>query len=397
MKIPTRLFEDILHLPYPAMAYRLSQRIHDQFPGFGILETEDSDFRLESFSEAGGCAATVRRDIFGHSMTKWNDQMIVSTPQTAVMDVEWRGQWLRVFRVRYDDYCSERFVIVGASIVIAEAFFAAVCRFATSSNETIAVMSSDGFRRDDQLRENLKKYAWTGLDWLPDLQRELERNCADFFAAEATYKEHRLPWKRGIIMYGPPGNGKTHAIKTLINRLGKPVVYVRTFARRKSLDTDNIEAAFRRARELAPCLLILEDLDTLVRRDSLAFFLNELDGLRSNHGILTLATTNHLEKLDPALTQRPSRFDRKIAVGSPNRESRQKFLTARLGIDVVDEAALDDTDGFSIAFLTELITSVRLAQMKDPSRSLSEILAEVIGELRSQVASVAPSEDGDDD
>jgi SpoVK/Ycf46/Vps4 family AAA+-type ATPase len=198
-------------------------------------------------------------------------------------------------------------------------------------------------------------------------------------------------------MYGPPGNGKTHAIKTLINRLGKPVVYVRTFARRKSLDTDNIEGAFRRARELAPCLLILEDLDTLVRRDSLAFFLNELDGLRSNHGILTLATTNHLEKLDPALTQRPSRFDRKIAVGSPNRESRQKFLTARLGVDVVDEAALDDTDGFSIAFLTELITTVRLAQMKEPSRSLSEILTEVIGELRSQVTSVAPAEDGDDD
>ncbi len=397
MKIPTRLFDDILHLPYPAMVYRLSQRIHDQFPGFGILETEDSDFRLDSFSEAGGCAVTVRRDIFGHADTTWFDQMILTTPRTAVLDVEWRGQWLRVFRVRYDDYGSNRFVIVGASVVMAEAFFAAVCRFATSSNETIAVMSSDGFSRDDKLRENLQKYAWTGLDWLPDLQRDLERNCEDFFAAEATYKEHQLPWKRGIIMHGPPGNGKTHAIKTLINRLGKPVVYVRTFARRKSLDTDNIEGAFRRARELAPCLLVLEDIDSLVQRESLSFFLNELDGLRSNHGILTLATTNHLEKLDPALTQRPSRFDRKIAVGSPNRESRQQFLTSRLGVDVVDEATVDDTDGFSIAFLTELITSVRLAQMKDSSRLLKVVLSEVIGDLRSQLTTAEPAEDGDDD
>jgi hypothetical protein len=63
----------------------------------------------------------------------------------------------------------------------------------------------------------------------------------------------------------------------------------------------------------------------------------------------------------------------------------------------VDEATLDETDGFSIAFLTELVTSVRLAQMKAASRLLSEILTEVIGEPRSQLTNTEPAEEEDDD
>jgi transitional endoplasmic reticulum ATPase len=68
---------------------------------------------------------------------------------------------------------------------------------------------------------------------------------------------------------------------------------------------------FRKARELAPCCLILEDLDSLINNDNRSFFLNQIDGLEGNDGLLVVGTTNHLDQLDPALTTRPSRFDRK--------------------------------------------------------------------------------------
>lgn len=72
--------------------------------------------------------------------------------------------------------------------------------------------------------------------------------------------------------------------------------------------------AFAKARAEAPCVLILEDLDSLINDNNRSFFLNQLDGLENNDGLLVIGTTNHFERLDPAITKRPSRFDRKLFV-----------------------------------------------------------------------------------
>ena len=71
---------------------------------------------------------------------------------------------------------------------------------------------------------------------------------------------------------------------------------------------------FGKARAEAPCVLILEDLDSLINDDNRSFFLNQLDGLESNDGLLVIGSTNHYDRLDPAITKRPSRFDRKLFV-----------------------------------------------------------------------------------
>lgn len=71
---------------------------------------------------------------------------------------------------------------------------------------------------------------------------------------------------------------------------------------------------FWKARAEAPCVLILEDLDSLINDKNRSFFLNQLDGLENNDGLLVIGTTNHFERLDPAITKRPSRFDRKLLV-----------------------------------------------------------------------------------
>jgi transitional endoplasmic reticulum ATPase len=74
----------------------------------------------------------------------------------------------------------------------------------------------------------------------------------------------------------------------------------------------SMAAVFSKARELSPCVMILEDLDSLINNQNRSFFLNQLDGLEGNDGLLIIGTTNHFDQLDPGLSTRPSRFDRKL-------------------------------------------------------------------------------------
>ncbi len=137
--------------------------------------------------------------------------------------------------------------------------------------------------------------------------------------------------QRGILMHGPPGNGKTISLKAIIKTCdakGYAPLYVKSFQSsyfatgNKTLpptftfvgyagDEVSMRSVFNKARQLAPCVLVLEDLDSLINDSNRSFFLNELDGLEGNDGLLVLGTTNHFDRLDPGLSTRPSRFDRK--------------------------------------------------------------------------------------
>jgi SpoVK/Ycf46/Vps4 family AAA+-type ATPase len=76
---------------------------------------------------------------------------------------------------------------------------------------------------------------------------------------------------------------------------------------------------------MAPCLLVLEDIETIVTPETRSYFFNEVDGLANNDGILMVASTNYLERLDPGLTQRPSRFDRKYLFPLPDQAERELY------------------------------------------------------------------------
>lgn len=109
-------------------------------------------------------------------------------------------------------------------------------------------------------------------------------------------------------------------------------------------------------------MLVLEDLDALITRRNRSHFLNELDGFAQNDGILTLATSNYPEKLDPAIVDRPSRFDRKFLFDRPERSERWRYLTrwnASLEAPMATSnetlaTVADDTEDFSFAYLKEL-------------------------------------------
>lgn len=118
-----------------------------------------------------------------------------------------------------------------------------------------------------------------------------------------------------------------------------------------------------KARQSAPCLLVFEDLDSLITDRVKSFFLNEVDGLESNSGLMMLGSTNYLERLDAGISKRPGRFDRKYHFTLPARSERVKYcdywkskLSKNKSIEFpseLSEAIADITEGFSFAYLKE--------------------------------------------
>jgi transitional endoplasmic reticulum ATPase len=101
-------------------------------------------------------------------------------------------------------------------------------------------------------------------------------------------------------------------VQTYVHLLPCHITYIITFLSKDYFGEEYAMAeVFRKARQNTPCIIILEDLDSLVNDQNRSFFLNELDGLEGNEGILLVGSTNHLDRLDPGLSARPSRFDRK--------------------------------------------------------------------------------------
>lgn len=159
---------------------------------------------------------------------------------------------------------------------------------------------------------------------------------------------------------------------------------------------------------MAPCLLIFEDLDSLVKDETRSYFLNEVDGLESNDGILMLGSTNHLDRLDPAISKRPSRFDRKYSFRLPGEAERvaycQFWRRKLVDNDLVEfQEELSPviaklTDGFSFAYLKELFVIALLTIARSKSdEQLEQLNSEQnSGSVGESSEDAAPkSEDGE--
>jgi SpoVK/Ycf46/Vps4 family AAA+-type ATPase len=229
------------------------------------------------------------------------------------------------------------------------------------------------------------------------LKEAVRDDVRRFFARQDFYDAHEVAWRRGLLFVGPPGNGKTHTIRALLREFGGNVVYVRSFRGQRRTDEQNMADVFARARRIAPCVLVLEDLDCLVSDATRSSLLNELDGLSSNRGILTIATTNHPQKLDRSLLDRPSRFDRKFHFPVPELAERRAFLASwcqRLHAELKpSDAALDDaverSAGFTFAYLKELLVSTATRWVGEPAPPpVDALLREQVDALRAEMKSV---------
>jgi SpoVK/Ycf46/Vps4 family AAA+-type ATPase len=257
----------------------------------------------------------------------------------------------------------------------------------------ILVYHDGYFQKDQELFESIKTSTFDNLVLRDSLKEEIQNDFTQFFESRELYERYGIPWKRGAIFIGPPGNGKTHTLKALINQLGKTCLYVRSFKSDCGTEQENMAEVFERAR-MAPCLVVLEDLDSMIDSKNRSFFLNELDGFQANDGVAVLATTNHPGKLDPSILDRPSRFDRKYHFHLPAHTERLAYVMKwnkdlQTDLQVSENGAanvVDATEGFSFAYLKELFVASMVQWMSDGrSKSMDDIMLAQAIVLRGQM------------
>lgn len=214
-----------------------------------------------------------------------------------------------------------------------------------------------------------------------------------FWNSRDKFKLKKQIFKRGILLWGLPGSGKTCTINLLsqdiISRDG--IVIICENPRYTILAL----AKLRIVEPLRNVICILEDLDEIIERYGESEILALLDGHNQIDNICYVASTNYPEQLDERIANRPSRFDEVIKIGMPSVLLRRAYLRSKLSEEELDDIQLEkwlnDTDGMSIAHLKELFVSVfclskkydeiisRLKAMKKKIKSGSNMSIGMIG------------------
>jgi hypothetical protein len=225
---------------------------------------------------------------------------------------------------------------------------------------------------------------WDQLVLEPEIQRLVQRDFESFFARKEWFHRHRLPFKRGYLFYGPPGNGKTSVIRAMASR-----PHLSLFSanfNNAEVDDSAISAMLEEARNSAPALVVLEDLDRLFPRGesktgegikvSISGLLNGLDGVAVQQGLIVVATANDPAQLDPAIFNRPGRFDRVIKFQNPGPALRARYFQKIGSLDETEAGKMmEPTDGFSFAHLRETyILGGQLAFEDDRDIATSDLL-----------------------
>lgn len=200
------------------------------------------------------------------------------------------------------------------------------------------------------------------LVWVPDGQSdEVIREIRDFWRQKPDYARLGYSHKRGYLLHGPPGSGKSCTVAAVMRDVVENDGIV-LFVTRPEL-VDSMLQRFRSVEPDRPLLVVWEDIDAYVGHSHIeAQGLAFLDGDAQVSNVVFMATTNYPEKLDKRLVNRPGRFDRVVKIGLPNAEARRMYLEAKLGTTVAPDGRdlLDLTHGLSFAHLRELVVGIRI-------------------------------------
>ncbi|MCD6477211.1 MAG: AAA family ATPase [Candidatus Aenigmarchaeota archaeon] len=188
---------------------------------------------------------------------------------------------------------------------------------------------------------------------------------------------------KGILLYGPPGCGKTHIVKALAHESGVNFISIKAgelMSKWVGESEKHVRDVFRRAKQVAPTIIFFDEIDALAPRRGLSLgsdvsekvvsqMLTEMSGLEELKGVVVIAATNRPDIVDPALL-RPGRFDKLIYIGPPDEKSRKQILEVHtknmpLAKNVNLNEIAKKTDGYSGADLEAIVREAALNALRE--------------------------------
>jgi len=204
--------------------------------------------------------------------------------------------------------------------------------------KTIKLKSVDFYSGSFENVEIDKQFSWDNYYYSDSVKEVFDIEVLEFLSNFQKYKKYNI-FKRGILMWGAPGVGKTTLGKILCNCLPNNAVLWITPDMISAFNGNNKDAIsylYKLADFMSPLVVFLEDIDLFGESrssstsESLGSLMNVLDGINSVEGIITIATTNKLEFIENALKNRPGRFDRVVEIENLNDDLRSKMFKKRL-------------------------------------------------------------------
>jgi len=222
---------------------------------------------------------------------------------------------------------------------------------------------------------------------LPDSQGQNVLNSInDFWSREKFFRQFNFLWKRGMLLYGPPGSGKT----SLLQQLSMQIIEkdgISVYCNSPAVTAEALRV-FRRIEKHRPVVVLIEDIDAVIQRFGEPDLLALLDGELQIDNVVYIATTNYPDELDDRFVRRPSRFDEVLLIDMPSPQAREAYLKVKNPRLAADQEELDrwvnNTKDFSIAALKEVVVSIEC---------LGKSFSETIERIKAMVGNRPTGED----
>ncbi|MCG2871003.1 MAG: AAA family ATPase [Sulfolobales archaeon] len=236
---------------------------------------------------------------------------------------------------------------------------------------------------DIPVTELIEKVTLNDVGGYDQMKKELFEILEIQFKYSNLMAQMKIPPVRGILLYGPPGVGKTMMAKALANTLGVKLIMLsgaEILYKGYEGAVAAVKEVFNRARENKPAIILLDEIDAIApRREAYKSegnkvvnqLLTEMDGIRTLRDVVVIATTNRIEDVDPALL-RPGRFDKVVFMPLPNRDERRDIFEKYLGKETCSKVNCDAlaalTEGYSGADLASVTREAKLKVLKEMIR-----------------------------